>query len=157
MKVALVKSTFTYADWYSRPSLGIAYICSYLQSKGIECRIFDAYFNSWTDNETVENVVRYAPDLVGITSMTHEINRAGRLAATIKERIKTITVIGGCHVTALPKQTLEEFPSFDFGVVSEGENTVLELLSHLQGSPSNPRDIKGIVYRSGDEIVGVGT
>ncbi len=153
MKVALIKSTITYADWYKRPSLGIAYMCSYLQSKGIECRIFDAYFNSWTEDETVENVANYSPDVVGITSMTHEINRAGRFAATIKDRIKTTTVVGGCHITALPKQTLQEFPAFDFGVVGEGEITLLELLGQIQGDQSGLKDVNGIVYRNGGEIL----
>ena len=46
-----------------------------------------------------------------------------------KELGGTLTVVGGPHVTALPAETLEEFPAIDIGVVGEGEETLAELLS----------------------------
>ncbi|MFC1900186.1 B12-binding domain-containing radical SAM protein [Chloroflexota bacterium] len=148
MRVALIKPPATYADWYKRPVFGICYISAYLQSYGIDCRIFDAYFNSWSEKETIEKVAEYNPDIVGLTAMTHEIIRASQIASLLKERLNIPVVIGGCHVTALPMETMEEFPVFDYAVYGEGERTVLELTEFLQKSSiSEQPGIDGLVWR----------
>ena len=154
MKVALIKPPATYADWYRRPVLGLAYISACLEANGIEGRIFDAYYHSWTEKALLDRVLAYKPDLVGITAMTHEIVPAGRIASQLKKALGVPVVIGGCHVTALPERTLAEFPDFDFGVYGEGERTFLELAASLPGaSKANLRRIKGLVFRDGEEIV----
>ena len=154
MKVALIKPPATYADWYRRPVLGLAYIGACLEANGVGCRIFDAYFHSWTEKELLDRVREYKPDAVGITAMTHEIVPAGRMASQLKERLGVPVVIGGCHVTALPERTLAEFPDFDFGIYGEGEKTFLELLACLApGARASLRGVKGLVFRDGGQIV----
>jgi len=148
MKVALIKPPATYADWYKQPVFGIGYISAYLKLSGIDCRIFDAYFNSWSEKETIEKVVEYSPDVIGLTAMTHEIIQASQIASQLKERLDTSTIVGGCHVTALPGRTLEEFPVFDYAVYGEGEKTVIELMKFLQQNGIlEPSDIAGLVWR----------
>jgi radical SAM superfamily enzyme YgiQ (UPF0313 family) len=104
--------------------------------------------------------------------MTHEIKAAGRIAARLKERSRAATVVGGCHVTALPERTLTEFPAFDYGVCGEGERTFLELLERIQ-KPEKPQitqtrigsepnesaesadalgGIKGLAFRDGGKV-----
>lgn len=155
VKIALIKLPATYADWYKRPALGIAYIAACLKSKNYNCKIFDAYFHSWSEAELLANVKKYNPDVVGITAMTHEINQAASISAKLKEQRNVPIVIGGCHVTALPQKTLAEFPVFDYGVCGEGENTLIELLGkniHLVNETLPIDDVKGVVYRQGNEI-----
>ena len=49
-------------------------------------------------------------------------------------------------MTAVPVATLERFPSFDYGVVGEGEVTLLELLERIAaGAP--PADVRGVAWR----------
>ena len=154
MKIALIKAPGTYADWYKRPVLGLAYICSYLEANGFECRIFDAYFHSWSEDELVWRVKAYRPEVIGLTAMTHEIAEAARIASRLKSELKVPAIIGGCHVTALPERTLTEFPVFDYGIYGEGEKAFLALVRHLGGrSESGLRSIKGLVFREGEEIV----
>jgi len=149
MRIALVKPPVTYADWYKRPVLGLTYIAACIEQKGFGCRIFDAYFHSWSGEELLERVLEYEPDVVGFTAMTHEIKQAGSLAASLKKRSKVVTVVGGCHVTALPERTLEEFPGFDYGVSGEGERTFLELLQYLGADrATEPVGVPGLVFRS---------
>lgn len=154
MKIALVKPPATYADWYRRPVLGLSYISSVLEMRDFECRIFDAYFHSWSKEELLDRVTGYRPDVVGFTAMTHEIVPAAQIASQIKKRLKIVVVVGGCHVTALPQRTLTEFLVFDYGICGEGEKTFPELLECLQHTPqSNLSSIKGIVFRSQQDIV----
>jgi anaerobic magnesium-protoporphyrin IX monomethyl ester cyclase len=143
MRVALVKPPATYADWYKRPVLGLSYLAAIAEQAGRDCRIFDAYFHSWTEAELLDRVLAYQPDVVGFTAMTHEVKAAGRIAARLKERSRAATVVGGCHVTALPERTLTEFPAFDYGVCGEGERTFLELLEHVQ-KPEKPQMTRSI-------------
>ena len=116
MKIALIKPPATYAVWYKHPALGIAYISAVLESNGYDCRIFDACFHSWSEQELANHVRDYKPDVVGLTAMTHEIIQAARIGSILKTAFGVPTIIGGCHVTALPERTLEEFPVFDFGI-----------------------------------------
>ena len=156
MRTALIKLPATYADWYKRPALGIAYIAACLQAKGYDCKIFDAYFHSWSQNELLEHVKSYNPDVAGITAMTHEINNAANIAASIKTHMDIPVIIGGCHITALPQKTLAEFPGFDYGVYGEGEETAAELLSkniHQKNKVLPLNDIKGLVFRNKDQII----
>jgi radical SAM superfamily enzyme YgiQ (UPF0313 family) len=90
---------------------------------------------------------------MGITAMTHEIGASGRVAARTRELLDAPVVIGGCHVTALPRKTMVEFPAFDYGVYGEGERVFLELARRLRDSyPEASHDIGGLVYREGDEV-----
>lgn len=151
MKVALVRPPEVNPYWYIRkPMLGIGYIAAYLESKGVECAIFDGHFNGWTEDETVGAILKYQPDLIGLTAMTHEICSAHKLAGRFKSGLPdTPIAVGGCHITALPEETLQEFPDFSYGVFGEGEKTMLELAEHLQGCGSaGLAEIDGLVYRN---------
>jgi len=153
MRIALVKPPATYADWYKRPVLGLSYIAAGADQAGHDCRIFDAYFHSWSEAELLDRVVAYQPDVVGFTAMTHEVKAAGRIAAQFKQHSRAATVVGGCHVTALPERTLTEFPAFEFGVCGEGEQTFLELLQWVRaGGTAEPTGVKGLVFRGADGV-----
>ncbi len=154
IKIALLKPPATYATWYKRPILGISYICAFLQEHGFDCKIYDAYFNGWSDQELIYQVEKYQPDIVGISAMTHEINQAASIIFLLKQKLKIHAIIGGCHITALPESTLAEFPVFDYGVFGEGENTTLELLNSLfDGKTTDLFSIKGLVFRKEDDII----
>jgi anaerobic magnesium-protoporphyrin IX monomethyl ester cyclase len=151
MKIALVKPPSTYADWYKRPVLGLSYVCAYLEENGFECNIFDAYFFSISVDELIHRILHYRPDVVGISAMTHEIIQANKIASSLKEKLDIPIIIGGCHVTALPSETLTEFACFDYGVYGEGEYTALDLMRYLENGNPDIRSIKGLVYRGKDK------
>jgi anaerobic magnesium-protoporphyrin IX monomethyl ester cyclase len=153
MRVALIKIPATYADWYRRPVLGLAYLCSSLESHGIECRIFDAYFHSWSESALIRTVRDYRPDFIGFTAMTHEIKKAARIAGSLKADLDVPTVVGGSHVTALPERTLSEFRSFDYGIRGEAERPLVDLVEYLgNGGQSGLEKIDGLVYRGKNGI-----
>ncbi|GAF91204.1 unnamed protein product, partial [marine sediment metagenome] len=154
MKVALINTPATYCDWYKRPALGLAYISACLESSGFDCKIFDAYFHSWSEKELLRCVTEYKPEVIGITAMTHQIIKAAQIGSELKKRLSALVIIGGCHVTALPERTLVEFPAFDCGVCGEGEKTTLELLMYLQsGTELESCAIKGVAFRKGGRVV----
>jgi anaerobic magnesium-protoporphyrin IX monomethyl ester cyclase len=153
VKVALIKPPGTYASWFKRPVLGISYISACLEADGFECKIFDADFNSWSEATLIAKVCEYNPDVAGITSMTHEIVAAARIAHKLKANSNIPVIIGGCHVTALPGRTLEEFPDFDYGVSGEGERTMSELLRFLINKSPSVENISGVVFRRDKRVI----
>jgi len=144
MRMALIKPQGTYSNWYRRPVLGLSYISSLLRKNGYENRIFDAYFKTWSEEELIKAIIDYQPDIIGFSSMTHEIITAAQIAKRIKELISVPVIIGGCHVTALPEATMSEFPVFDIAVYGEGEKTALELLDYYKSGNRDLNQIKGI-------------
>ena len=90
---------------------------------------------------TLERIEDFRPDVVGFTAFTEQIKDAARMAKLVKDRLPdAVTVIGGVHVTALPRETLVEFPEFDLAVYGEGEVTFAELCLALDSG----RDVSGI-------------
>lgn len=135
------------------PPLGLCSLASVVREKGYKTDIIDAAVLNYGLSDVVKKIVNLSPKYIGITASTVAIDRAGKLAARLKKAKKDlIIIIGGPHVTALPKETLLDYPAFDFGVIGEGEKVLVELLSTLE-SDRNPGLIRGVVFRQGKKVV----
>lgn len=129
------------------PPMGIAYIAAFLRENGISVDILDANALALSFTEIKQFIEGHKDiEYVGITAVTNTIEEAGEIAKLCCPSIKV--VVGGYHSSALPRQTLEEFPRVDIVVRGEGEITMLELVS---GKPLD--QIRGISYRENHEIV----
>ncbi|MCD6309197.1 MAG: radical SAM protein [Candidatus Eremiobacteraeota bacterium] len=138
------------------PSLGLLSLGAVARDIGFEVGIFEACAGNKSHAEVLSQVKKVRPRVVGITAVTLSIVSAGKLAKMIKDELPgTMVIIGGPHFTAIPEETLKEFPSFDLGVIGEGEVTIKELLPTLL-SGSDLTDIKGLALRSGDNVVRTG-
>lgn len=156
LKVLLVNAPVVevFEPWFDLPDfgrVGLAYIAGYLRKYAdfhVEIKIIDAKFERLNFEETIEKINEFCPDIVGFTAFTNEIKPCGYIAHKIKEnRPHVITVIGGAHVTAIPTETLLEFPGFDLGVVGEGEQTFLEICSESLLDRKYEK-IKGLVFKN---------
>lgn len=135
------------------PHLGLGYIAAYLRSKGVDCRVIDGKFEVIGLDEVERRLRAISPDIVGITSMTHEIQSASDVAQLAKEALPgSLTVIGGAHATALPAETLAEFPAFDVAVSGEGEHALFELVNARRNNGDLRDGIKGLSYRVGNDV-----
>jgi radical SAM superfamily enzyme YgiQ (UPF0313 family) len=75
----------------------------------------------------------------------------------IKQKLPGITAVaGGPHLDVFPQESLEYSDLLDFGVVGEGEETVVELFDAVRTNGNPLSEIKGIVYREGNDIVFTG-
>ena len=151
-KICLINPPIDLKDFYwevklgsKLPPLGLLSLAAFLRDKGHQVFLIDALNLGISPDEVVERVNRIGPDFVGITATTSFIASAHQCAQEIKKHCGQVTtIIGGSHISAMPVQTIEEFPAFDLGVVGEGEETLLEL---LEDSGSNYHQIDGIVFR----------
>ena len=128
------------------PPLGLAYLSGTLEAAGRQVTVIDAvgealghyhtfgphHLHGLTDDEIVARIPGTA-DAIGVGLMfsctwpaTHKLLNKIKAAYPDKP-----LVLGGEHVTALPRITFLQSP-VDVGVMGEGEATLLELLAALE-------------------------
>jgi len=138
-------------QYHNIPQLGIGYLAACILESGFDCDVLDAKMLHLSLQAVSAQIKKINPDVVGITAMTNEIIRGHTMAGEIKKILPdTVVVVGGCHASAIPVETLNEFNNFDFVVVGEGESTFVELLKFLRDEGKSLTAIKGIVYRQDD-------
>lgn len=101
--------------------LGLGYLAAYLREGGHEARIFDPDARKLPLDEMWKELAAFAPDAVGITSTTRAFMVAKGLAAEAKRRLNCLVLMGGPHVTVLPRSTLLGTPGLDAVIRGEGE------------------------------------
>ncbi len=134
------------------PHLGLLMLGAVLRKAGHQVRIVDASAQGLGYEQALEKARNFQPDIVLLTAVTPSIARTEKLALMTKEVYPTIPiVIGGPHFTAVPKQTMLDYPVFDYGVMGEGERTVVEMVEALSANAS-PAHVPGVVFRENGEI-----
>jgi len=134
------------------PPLGIAYIAAVLEKMNIEVKIIDCAVGI-TFKELFEKVKDYSPNIVGLTSTTPAFVKTKKAAKFVRENLPEAKIlIGGAHVTAFPKETMET-GLFDIGVIGEGELTVQQLFSNYKNNAFEKlNETHGIIYKNDSGI-----
>jgi len=135
------------------PSFGLCCLAAVLREAGHSPVIVEAGALQLSLNDTLTYILRTKPDAVGFRASTASFPNAALLAQAVKNADpKVVTLIGGPHVTALPLETINDYPQFDFGVVGEGEETIIEALDTVKkdGLDGLGR-VAGVVYRHGNK------
>jgi len=126
--------------------INIGYLVSYLKKHGIACSVRDYEVESFSETAFLESLRSAKPSLIGFSCMTPHIKSGARLAKLVKDNFPDIlTVVGGVHASAIPEQTLKEFPQFDIVVCGEGEQTLVDLYNGWLNKKID--QVEGIAYR----------
>jgi len=133
--------------------LGLAYIAAALENAGYDVKIIDAKAERFSIDSILEHVSGFNPGIVGLGSSTPDFCITRLLAEKIKSLGDYTVVIGGPHVSALPEETMET-GCFDYGVLGEGERTIVELADAISARRKDKiPDIKGIIFNNGKKPV----
>lgn len=115
-----------------RPPLGLLYVAGALEAAGHKVLIIDAEPEMLSPDEIFRRLMLHEPDVVGVTATTPEIDGAQLLCRMIKAKHKNIvTMVGGAHISALPRETLSACPEIDYAVVGEGELSGVHVVNNL--------------------------
>lgn len=145
MKAALIAAVrFEDASQRAIPVIGLFYLASYTEKyvPGVTVKVF----------RKPEEILEYKPDIVGISTVTENMNIALQWAEEFRNSLNVPVIIGGDHISALP-HTLP--PVFDLGVVGEGEETfaqICRLISEEKNWRQKLSDIDGICYHGKDGV-----
>lgn len=138
------------------PRTTLAFLAAFLRERAIDVSVLDCKYDRLDYKDAMIKVKEISPDIVGFTAFTNEIIQAGQLARMVKDyNKKIIIIIGGVHVTALQRRTMEEFPQFDIGILGEGEEILFEVLKQIENNEAL-NDLMGICYfdKNGEYIQG---
>lgn len=138
----------------TEPSFGLVCLAAVARQAGAAVTIIEASALELDPEAALRAVLAAEPTVVGVTATTSGVLRAAQLAAALKAvRPHVLTVLGGCHVTALPAETLAACPAFDLAAVGEGEETLRAILERVDGGEACPADLPGTAARLGNRIV----
>lgn len=130
------------------PPMGLAYIAGYLRGNGVNVEVLDLAALRADDSMAKTLIARSNADLVAMAATTNTIVLAYDLAKMTKEVLPQAKVaVGGPHPTMEPIRTLQECSSLDYCIVSEAEETMLEL---VEGKPLE--NIMGLSYRHKGDV-----
>ena len=142
------------ADPYSEvenrfPPLWPACLAAYIEKTIGTNRVIFKYSSGSLDND----IKAFKPHILGISSVTQNFNYAKRYAATAKKH-GLFVMMGGIHISLLPNNLNQDM---DVGIMGEGEETFAELICLFLNSekllPSDLRQIRGVVFHEGAELV----
>ncbi len=160
MDIIFIKPYFTLYQMYGpfaainnrHPNFGICSLASYCRKHNISTRIFDLSIQKFRISSLIKEIKSLKTKVIGFTATTPEINSAAIIAHKLKKHITFTSVIGGPHISALPKKTMELYKQFDIGVIGEGEQTIVDLINTIK-SGDDLKNIRGIIYRKNEELV----
>jgi len=157
LKILLVLPRYTFSNkaeyTYSYP-LGIAYISSVLKNANYDVSCLNLnHYDGLTSELMKAELDKQKYDLVATGHMgLGYIMVEGVLEAARAHASKPKTILGGSIITSEPKIIFEALKP-DFGVIGEGEVTILDLIKCIE----NKKDLKkvdGIMFRDNNgEIV----
>lgn len=109
--------------------------------------------NKQRQSVTTDELARFQPDLVAISLLSFEAPFLDNYLGTIRMCVpRAGIIIGGPYPTLSHKTILTRHPAIDCAVLGEGEVTLLNIVKRMMaGKPF--KDVGGIAYRDGNEIV----
>ncbi len=170
MKILLINPPQTFFKGSEPPAgsipLGLMYLAAVLEKAGYQVEILDAFMVDCEPQKVGEDTIvgmplsqiedeiqRRKPDIVGVSGpFTSQIENTLKVTMLVKKvDSRILTVVGGPHVSTVPKEFLEEAKSVDIAVMGEGEYTLLEIAQYFEGK-RQLADILGIAYRQNGSV-----
>lgn len=158
MKRVLLVNTNTLQAPYPVPPLGLCLVAASLEGR-YEVRIYDGCVRG--AGEPLRAVVEeFSPDYVGlgIRNVDDTTMDGGAFFgdAVVDDFVRPLRgwtqapiILGGSGFTILPREFMRESGA-DYGIVGEGEASLLALLQALDGG-SDPATVQGVLCRGGTE------
>lgn len=132
--------------------MGTLYVSAYLKRSGVANVVtLNLNHRQGDEREILADVItREKIDIVGIGGLSGEyqdIARMARYAREIKPDI--IVMMGGGIVTADPETAMSAIPEVDYGMIGEGEHTIVELVDALTRG-LGVEEVDGLIFRNED-------
>ena len=131
------------------------------RSKGFSVAILDCLAENLSADDSYKRIIEINPRMIcfvvygqNVNAGTTNMSGATYLSSYLKEKnvLQPICFVGS-HIQALPVETLNNEKSIDIGLCNEGVYSIWNLLKLENFNFENLKKIKGIVFRSKNEIV----
>ncbi|MFQ5786839.1 MAG: B12-binding domain-containing radical SAM protein, partial [Thermodesulfobacteriota bacterium] len=143
---------------YILPNLGLGYLASALRKYGHDVNYVDCLKERIYSSEWESLLQRGSYDVVGIQMFSYTFNSVREMMHIAKKTLPdVVTVVGGPHINAIPKNTLQYNQEIDYGIHGEGERAFPELVNFLQSNHNEDKksSIPNLVWRNKNNEVQV--
>ena len=168
LKILLINMSGYYSDGSDsqeralmEPPLGLIALLSYLNrelKENVDGKIIKSRLDFNSNEELVDVINEFKPDIIGISVMTFYKNFVHRTVKHIRDQgIKTPIFMGGPYPTGAYEDVLKD-EGVDICVLGEGETTLTELLSKMIENENKLPDeealklIAGMAFNSEEKI-----
>lgn len=129
--------------------VGLYSLATILMQQGHVVKLCNHTMTTW--EQSLQEAAAFAPDLVGITCMTHQRFVVEPWARRLKSLLggRCRFVLGGVHATTLYADILERWPVIDHVAVGEADESFPRLITALD-TGGDARGIPGIASRNDD-------
>lgn len=127
-------------------NLGITYISAIMKRNNFNISTYNLYLGNMGE---IEDIIRNKKiDVILLSGLITNVEGLNKMISTAKTINKDIiSIVGGGLITSAPIISMKALKIADFGVLNEGEYTIVELCSALENNTPINR-IKGIVYKN---------
>lgn len=130
--------------------MGILYVSAYVKRSNVaNVHTLNLNHESGNEYDILKNHIKANNiTLVGIGGLSGEYSDIERMVEYIHDiDNKILIMVGGGIMTADPEITMRAMPFVNFGIIGEGEQTVVDLIQTLS-SDGDIANVNGLIYRS---------
>ncbi len=132
--------------------LGIGYVAAVLKQAGFQVKIIDSVALRLDKEKIAEILKQDKQNVIAFTATIMSIYSALETAKYLREVFpRAKFALGGPQITSVPEKTMTK--EFDFGILGEGEETMLELAETIEARKKNWNKIKSLVWWKKEKLV----
>ena len=152
MRVLLVKPN-NLSD-HVLPSLGLGYLAAQLR-RDHDVDIYDCIKEKASPEQVARVAEAFRADMVGLQGYTFDIPKVAEILRAVRTRLpRTLTCVGGAHITAGPVAAMRHLGAdCDYGFAGEGEIQFPRMLQRIESGATSFEAVPGAVWRCGDRVV----
>jgi radical SAM superfamily enzyme YgiQ (UPF0313 family) len=146
---------------YPVAPLGLAYVAKALQAAGHDVRVIDLCFSADFQGDVLQALGDFSPDVIGVslrnldnltypTSVSY-LTDLEETVTVVRRQTAVPVVIGGSGFSVAPLALMRRVPA-DFGVVGEGEESMVRVVECLRHGTS-PQEIPGVLIKGEDRFI----
>ena len=143
--------TYGFDGHYVMP-MGTLYVSAYLKQSGV-ANVVTLNLNHCDGEEydiLKDVITRNNIDIVGFGGLSGEYQDLARMARYVRTvKLEITIVMGGGIVTADPETAMLAIPEVDYGIIGEGELTIVELVEALTYK-KNLHNVDGLIFRDSE-------
>ncbi len=128
-----VPDIFNGRDIYLFPPLGIMYLSSAIKKHARhQAILMDAQAEGWDAKTTADRAIAHEPDLVGITTQTHNLIDVYSILKRLREEMPRVhLMLGGAHCWSFPGEAIKLEP-VDSILTGDGEESLPRWMDALE-------------------------
>ncbi|MDD5650612.1 MAG: radical SAM protein [Candidatus Nanoarchaeia archaeon] len=134
------------------PSLGVAYIAAYSESKGHEVKVIDSEAMNYNFEDIKRIILEFKPDVIGMQTFCTNLSKCYKVAEIAKSLNKDIKIIlGGAQATLSPNDLIKQ-ENIDFIIYGEAEISFNNLLDTIKNK-GDYKKVNGLVWKNKNKII----